>query len=126
MICDGRLHNQDAEVSHSIFTQKHKLAGDSYPHLIEATVFGRSQNHVGLQLADLVASAFLFPMATRTFCRLLPSGPHTSSHFAVLKQRYKSQLRPMQHRYQDGASRWRGGIVVSDKPGQLPSKQLFL
>jgi hypothetical protein len=42
MICDGRLHHQDAEVSHSIFTQKHKLGGDSFPHLVEATVFGRS------------------------------------------------------------------------------------
>lgn len=126
MVCDGRMHHQDAQVSHSIFTQKHKLAGDSYPHLVEATVFGRSQNHVGLQLADLVASAFLFPMATRTFCSSLPSGPHTSQHFDMIKQRYASRLRPMQHRYQDEALRWRGGIVVSDKLGQLPSKQLFL
>jgi hypothetical protein len=126
MICDGRLHHQDAEVSHSIFTQKHKLAGDSFPHLVEATVFGRSQNHVGLQISDLVASALLFPMAARTYCAAPPATVHTSPHFDVIKARYGPRLRTMQHRYQDGAGRWRGGIVVSDRVGQLPSKQLFL
>lgn len=125
IVCDGRLHHQDAEVSHSIFTQKHKLAGDAYPHVVEATLFGGSQNHVGLQLADLVASAFLFPMATRTFCPTLPDGPHTSPRLDAVKQRYASQLRPMQHRYQDDAGRWRGGVVVSDKVGKRPSKALF-
>ena len=126
MVCDGRMHHQDAEVAHSIFTQKHKLAGDSYPHLVEATLFGRSQNHVGLQLADLVASALLFPMATRTFCPTLPTGPHTSARFDTIKQRYASTLRSMQHRYQDGAGRWRGGVVVSDKLGHRPSKRTVL
>lgn len=126
MICDGRLHYQDAQVSHSIFTQKHKLGGDSFPHLVEATVFGRSQNHVGLQISDLLASALLFPMAARTYCAAPPATVHTSPHFDVIKTRYAARLRAMQHRYQDGAGRWRGGIVVSDRRAQLPSKQLFL
>lgn len=89
-------------------------------------VFGRSRNHVGIQLADLVASALLFPMATRTFCSSRPIGPHTTPLFDVIKQRYARRLQPMQYRHQDGASRCRGGIVVSDKLGQRPSKQLFL
>lgn len=126
MICDGRLHHQDAQVSHSVFTQKHKLSGDSYPHLAEATLFGRSQNHVGLQVADLVASALLFPMAARTYCATSATGPHVNPRFDVVKQRFGPQLRAQQYRYQDPAARWRGGIVVSDELGQQPSKNLFI
>lgn len=124
LLCDSRLHHQDAQVSHSVFTQKHKLTGDSYPHIVEATVFGGSQNHVGLQLADIVASALLFPMAARTYCPGSGS-PHAHPRFDAIKKRYAATLRPMQYRYRDGANRSRGGVVVSDRVGHRPSRDLF-
>jgi len=65
-------------------------------------------------------------MAARTYCSRLPAGPHTHPAFDVIKQRYGTRLRAMQHRYQDPVGRWRGGIVVSDKLGQQPSKNLFV
>jgi hypothetical protein len=125
MLCDGRLHHQDAQVSHSVFTQKHKISGDAYPHILEATMFGRSQNHVGLQLADLFASALIFPMACRTFCATTIPSTHTSPRYDAIKNRYGARLRVLQHRYQDATGRWRGGVVVSDRLGRQPSKHLF-
>lgn len=68
MICDSRMHHQNMQVSHSLFTQKHMAIGDGYPRLAETPTFGQSLNHAGLQLADVVASALLFPMAARTYC----------------------------------------------------------
>lgn len=125
VLCDGRLHHQDAQVSHSVFTKKNKMTGDAYPNIIEASVFGQSQNHVGLQLADLVASGFLFPMATRTYCVGHSTGPHMSPRFDDLRRRYGSQVKALQYRYQDEAARWRGGVVVSDALGRKPSKAMF-
>ena len=81
MICDGRMHNQDAVVSHSMFTQKMRQSGDAYPHIVESPVFGSSKNHAGLQLADLVASAFLFPLASRTYCASHYTNVHVDSRY---------------------------------------------
>ena len=66
VICDARSHSKDILVGHSIVTQKHQVSGDAFPHLVDAPVFGRSQNYVGIQIADLVASAIVFPAAAYT------------------------------------------------------------
>lgn len=125
VVCDGRAHEQDAEVAHSVFTQKYKLTGDSYPHVVETAMFGRSENHVGLQLADMVASALIFPMATRTYCSMLPIGKHTHPRFDLIKERFQQPVASMRYRYRDNTGRPRGGVVVSDKLGQQPSTALF-
>jgi len=91
MICDSRMHTQNSQVSHSVFTQKHKLSGDAYPCLVETPAFGHSVNHVGLQLADLVASSVVFPMASRTYCADHWTGPHVHPHYDGVKQRWASE-----------------------------------
>lgn len=125
LLCDGRDHHQDAQVAHSIFTMKHGRRGDRFPLLIEVPAFGRSVNHVGLQLADIIASGLLFPMAARVYCAGQASGVHTHRSFDELRRRYARRLRSRQHLYSDGSGRVRGGIVVSDKLGRQPSGRLF-
>ena len=68
VICDARQHAQDILVGHSIATQRTQHSGDALPHIVDATVFGRSQNYAGMQIADLMASAVLFPVAAHTYC----------------------------------------------------------
>jgi hypothetical protein len=68
VIADSRSPTPNAAVAHSVFTQKFKTAGDRYPRLLEMPTFGHSQNHAGLQAADLLCSALLFPMATHRYC----------------------------------------------------------
>src|SRR5581483_11317482 len=101
----------NAEVAHSVFTQKHQVGGDPLDRLVEAPVFGQSLNHVGLQLADLMASALLFPMAARAYCAASFSGAHVDPHFDRVTERFGDRIRQMQFRYQDLSGRWRGGIV---------------
>ena len=125
VVCDSRMHNQDSQVSHSIFTQKHRSAGDLLPSILEAPVFGSSGNHAGLQLADTVASALVFPMAARVYCAAQWPGGHTDPHFDAVRTRYAARLVRVQFRYQDTAGKWRGGVVVSDRLGGLPSSRLF-
>ncbi len=124
VICDSRMHNQDALVSHSVFTQKHRLGGDLLPRIAEAPVFGGSVNHAGLQLADTVASALIFPMAARVYCAHQWPGLHTDPHFDEIRARYASDLAGLLFRYRQ-SGRWRGGIVVSDNLRHWPSDRLF-
>jgi hypothetical protein len=125
VICDSRMHNQNSQVSHSIFTQKHRARGDPLPRILEVPVFGSSTNHAGIQLADTVASALIFPMAARVYCAHQWIGGHTDAHFDALRTRYASRLSALQFRHQDSAGKWMGGIVVSDKLRGLPSIRLF-
>lgn len=124
IVADSRMHNQNSEVSHSIFTQKHAQVGDKLPHILEAPAFGSSQNHAMLQLADTVASALLFPIAARVYCSHQWTGVHTNPRFEELRTRYSSRLSALQYRYQSGNG-WQGGVVVSDRLRQFPSSRLF-
>lgn len=67
VVCDSRNKALNT-ASHSVFTQKFRAAGDRYPNLCEMPTFGHSENHAGVQIADLLCSAFLFPMAVDAYC----------------------------------------------------------
>lgn len=125
MVCDSRMHGQDREVSHSVFTLKHRLVGDALPHLVESPTFGVSNNHAGLQLADLLAGGLLFPMACRVYCQGCASPAHMDPRYDKVRERYATRLHQLQYTYTDSAGRTTGGIVVSDKRGQRASRYLF-
>ncbi|MEX2394270.1 MAG: DUF3800 domain-containing protein [Actinomycetota bacterium] len=124
VICDSRTKTKNTPVAHSIFTQKFKAGGDEYDRLHEMPTFGHSDNHVGLQVADLVASAFLFPIACRAYCTGHLNSVHTSERYDVLIDRYGRALRELQFRYRDG-ERWTGGIIVSDPVGGRSGAYMF-
>jgi hypothetical protein len=125
MVCDSRMHGQDREVSHSVFTLKHRLVGDALPHLVESPTFGVSDNHAGLQLADLLAGGLLFPMACRVYCQGCASPAHLDPRYDKVRERYATRLQRLQYTYADAADRTTGGIVVSDKRAQRASRFLF-
>ena len=109
VICDSRGSSQNANVAHSVFTRMFKRTGNAYPNIVEMPVFGHSENHSGLQLADLVTSALVFPLACRTYCRGYVTGPHVHRGYDRLKQRYGLWLRRHQIRYIDTNGKWVGG-----------------
>jgi hypothetical protein len=127
IIADSRNKEQNARVSHSIFTQKFKFDGDEHSRILEMPTFGNSENHVGIQLADLLCSALLFPMAIDAFC----SGILTSCHvrdpfYRVLRERFGAALRHLQHRFEPEPGRWRGGIRIENRlTTTIPDAYLF-
>ena len=125
VICDSRMHNQNAQVSHSIFTQKHRVGGDPLPRISEVPIFGVSMNHAGLQLADIVASAMIFPMAARVFCAHQWAGVHTDAHFEAVRARYAVALGALQFRYGGASGQLQGGFVVSDNLRGWSVRRLF-
>lgn len=128
VICDSRTQALNRTVSHSIFTEKHRVAGDRHPRILEVPTFGHSENHAGLQLADLVASAFLFPMAIDAYCLGTITGTHARRGYDALRTRYGARLEALQHRVNDAdhvPPRLNGGIMVNDQMGRRSRAVMF-
>lgn len=86
--------------------------------------YGHSENHVGIQLADLICSALLFPMAAYAYCHGHVTSVHVRPGHVTLRARYGLRLRALQHRYVD-SGHWRGGITVADAIARRPGCHLF-
>jgi len=125
LIADGRSHQTNLRVAHSIFTQKWRTGGDPYANLREVPLFAASDNHAGLQIADLLASTFVFPMAAAAYCTSRPGYVHSSSRYNQVRSSFGTRLGQLQYRYRDETGKWRGGLVVSDRIAHQSGSRLF-
>ena len=127
VIADNRMPTLNSLVSHSIHTQKFSFAGNPYPNIVEVPTYGQSQNHTGIQLADILISGLLNPIAAAIFMRsVAPSNPHARGAGVELRARYGTRLRALQYMYKDTSKKDLGGVVVSDRNQCMSSKHLFV
>lgn len=125
-IADGRSESKNINLAHSVSTKKFRRSHNEYNRLCEVPAFGYSNNHVGIQLSDLICSGLIFPIACHVYCTGFVANHHVNSKAVILKQRYSADLRNMQFRYFDQVEqRTRGGIVVSDGIQGRPSTRLL-
>lgn len=96
-----------------------------YPRVLELPAFGHSENHVGVQICDLFLSAIVVPIAAHTYCTGAISNVHVKPGYAGLKAGFAERLKEMQHLYQDGECKWRGGTTVNDGIGKRSSSLMF-
>jgi hypothetical protein len=125
LIADGREHQVNRKVAHSIFTQKWRTGDDPHPRLNEVPLFAASDNHAGLQIADLVASTLVFPMASFAYCPGYAGNPHSSPAYGAVRAEFGEAVSKLQFRYRDETGKWRGGLVVSDRISGQPGSRLF-
>ncbi|MBZ0217513.1 MAG: DUF3800 domain-containing protein [Fimbriimonadaceae bacterium] len=125
VIVDSRLKHLNTPVAHSIFTQKFKGTGDAYDRIIELPAFSHSDNHAGLQLSDLICSAFMTPIAVHTYCTAHVTSLHVRPGYIRIKTPFAPRIRALQHRYAEASGVVRGGFVVSDGLGSRHGSQMF-
>ena len=101
MVMDSRTQSQNKRVSHSIFTEKFRSSGDKYPRILEMPLFGHSENHVGIQIADLLNSALVYPMACIRFCQPSVQHAHVDVAFEELWTKFGERIENLQA-VQDG------------------------
>lgn len=112
LILDSRNKRKNVPVAHSIFTMNFSTRGQEYRHLAEVPLFGHSENHAMLQLADWVGSAFLFPMATRAYYTNVETVcVHADSTLEVIRTRFGQRFKALQFRYKKD-NRKLGGVAV--------------
>ncbi|WCM21526.1 DUF3800 domain-containing protein [Paraburkholderia bryophila] len=121
MVADFRTTQLNDQVAHSVFTQKYRAKGDPFDRVLELPTFGISNNHVGLQITDVLSSALLFPMASSVDCFGHVSGVHVNGRDLVARRRYSRRLKKLQFRVDTGWSVW-----VSDKHQRRSSADLFV
>jgi Protein of unknown function (DUF3800) len=124
-IADSRDHWKNANVAHSIFTQKFRASSTVYSRIAELPTFGHSENHAGIQICDILCSALLYPIAAEAYCTGHVTNVHVQPRAALLRQRFGPVLKSMQYRYQDPNGKWIGGIVVSDAINQRNATAMF-
>lgn len=124
IIADSRTPALNSVVSHSIFTQKFQVAGDCYPHILEMPTFGHSENHIPIQITDIVCSALLTPMANDVYCQGHIKNIHVHGRDTHTRERYALRLRSLGYRYMD-SGKVRGGITVNDAIAHRSASELF-
>ena len=118
-VADSREHRLNVNASHSIFTRKYSAGATHYARIQEVPLFGHSDNHVGLQICDIITSALIYPIACQTYCTGAITNVHVQPSAANLRTQFGSRLRGLQYRFFDAPqNRYRGGIVVSDLVGR--------
>lgn len=115
IVADFRDPGSNTHVSHCIFSQKFRGRKGKIPYerLVESPVFGISDNHAGLQIADLLTSALICPIAHFTYCSGHVENDSVSSKDRLIKDRYKGRIRKLEFRaVTHGKIRY--GFSVSD------------
>lgn len=125
VIADSRCKHENVNVSHSLFTQKYRAQGDPLHRIVEMPTFGHSENHVGLQFADLVCSALIFPIACYAYCTGYVDSVHVRPEYQVLQDRYGQRVKERLYLYRDVRGRTSGGITVSDPLAKRHSGHLL-
>ncbi|GAA2593342.1 DUF3800 domain-containing protein [Streptomyces lienomycini] len=125
MVLDSRTKVKNAPNVHCVTTRKYRSGGDSLRGVIESPVFGHSDTHALLQLADLVVSSLLFPIACHAYLNDVTWNVHCDDAYQPLREQFGERLKNLQFRYQDPVGKWRGGIVVSDRRTRQSSGLMF-
>jgi len=124
-IADSRTKGLNVPVAHSIFTQMFSTRQAHYPRIMELPTFGHSDNHVGVQLCDLLASALIVPMAVHTYCTGHIANVHVQPGHSRIRAKFTTRMQQLLYRYRDTQGIWRAGITVSDALQQRPSSEMF-
>lgn len=92
MICDFREPGLNELMSRPIREAKFG-ASDTLPRLLDVPVFGHSQSHAGLQVADWMASSLIFAAVSARHATQLSGHPHLHVNDRVIAKRYHKRLR---------------------------------
>jgi hypothetical protein len=125
MILDSQTKVKNEGNVHTITTRRYRKGGNAYPRLVESPVFGHSDTHILLQLADLLASALIFPSACAAYLTPVPGDPHLDPSSQVIRQTFGIRLAGLEYRYTDDRGDRRGGFRVIDRVGGTATHLLF-
>lgn len=126
VIVDSQTHQHNYRLAHSMFTQRF---GANPPHdrLVDMPVFGHSDNHAGLQIADLLCSAILAPVACAVYAGAYENwNTHCESGFLDIRERFGSRLEALTFDWANvKAAKESSSVVVSDPLGKRSTSLLW-
>lgn len=124
VVADSRNQKPNIAVAHSIFTLRVGNSGDSFPNLADIPLFGHSDNHAGLQIADIIASSLITPICINHCVPRDQKNKHSNSNYKLLAERYCTDLNSLHFQY-GPPDKKRGGLVISNPVSKLGASNLF-
>lgn len=115
-VADHRDPHPNERVAHSVFTQKYRSTGIHLPRLLETPIFAQSNNHAGIQAADIIMSAILAPIANRAYCAGRVESVHVDPKYDHIWRKLGPLLMDLRYCYRDETGRTFGGITVTGNP----------
>jgi len=123
IIADSRTHESNVRVAHSIHTQKYRSGADPYPHIAEVPIFAASDNHAGLQIADMLATALFFPMVVAAFVEPRGGFVHEPQRYVNVRAEFGLRVRTLG--YTAPGKFGLRGFDVKDRRRSMPNASLF-
>jgi len=125
MILDAQTKVKNEGNVHTITTRRYRHGGNLFPTFVESPVFGHSDTHALLQVADLVVSGLAYPVACASYLPPSPGDAHRDPAYQVIRTVFGERLANLEYHYVDGNGRRCGGFRVIDRVGAQPTRLLF-
>ena len=95
VVVDSQTYRHNHQLAHSVFTQRFAKE-PKHLGLVDMPVFGHSDNHAGLQIADLLCSAILAPIACSVYAGAYETwNRHCASCHLDIRERFGSRLKAL-------------------------------
>lgn len=95
VVVDSQTYRHNHQLAHSVFTQRF-AKNPKHLGLVDMPVFGHSDNHAGLQIADLLCSAILAPIASSVYAGAYETwNRHCASCHLDIRERFGSRLKAL-------------------------------
>ncbi|MGO9763791.1 MAG: DUF3800 domain-containing protein [Solirubrobacteraceae bacterium] len=92
VVVDSQTYRHNHQLAHSIFTQRFGMQ-PKHCGLVDMPVFGHSDNHAGLQIADLLCSAVLAPIACAVYAGAYAGwNQHCDSAYIDIREQFGQRL----------------------------------
>ncbi len=115
VLVDSQTHHHNHRLAHSLFTQRFAKQ-PKYRQLVDMPVFGHSENHAGLQVADFLCSALLAPIACGAYCgRYSEWNTHAESGYLALREHFGQRLKDLTFTFKpEGSTEEKPSVVTAD------------
>lgn len=126
VVVDSQTHQHNYKLAHSMFTQRFGR-NPPHPRLVDLPAFGHSENHAGLQIADVVCSGILAPLAAAVYAgRYEAWNTHCDSGFLDIRDRFGSRLRALTFEWFNAKhNKTTRSVVVHDPIGKRGTRLLW-
>jgi hypothetical protein len=126
VVVDSQTYQHNHRLAHSVFTQRF-ASTPSHERLVDVPVFGHSDNHAGLQIADLLCSALLAPIACAVYGgRYASWNRHCDAGFLDIRERYGQRLERLTYAWENRRlGRASPSVVVHDPNAKRPTRLMW-
>jgi hypothetical protein len=125
VVVDSQTYQHNFRLAHSMFTLRFAKK-PLHDRLADMPVFGHSDNHAGLQIADLLCSAVLAPIACAVYGGSYASwNKHCDSGFLDIRERFGTRLERLTYDWDNTRLGRESSSVVVQDPNMKRSTHLM-